>query len=126
MRQYKHHIYQIVFQVIVFGSFFLNLFKETVNEQVILLTGYQAMNGNFVIGSIFSISMILLVGHIIALLNKETYKKIEPGLIALINIQMILAAILITFYSAMLHVLGMIFIGVLVASVYVQHQIKTN
>jgi hypothetical protein len=127
----RMRVAQMGIQVLVIVSFFFKIFNYHVGSDVIPITGFEAIfkNEYFVIGNIFMVIILLvslfhLIAEIIAVINMGTYKKLETTLMIMINIQLFTGMLVATFLGTYLEILGILMIGLVVASAFIKHKFK--
>lgn len=117
--------YQHLLSFAIFGAgaglYFLPLF--TLDEGV-SLTGFEAMNDYWIASVIFILLVIPILTHFIGWVRHDIYQKAEPVLIALINVLIILAALLVTYYSNIANLFTYLLVGLVIAGAYNQYRIK--
>jgi uncharacterized paraquat-inducible protein A len=122
---------QMGLQLLLIISFFFNIMNYHVGDIEIPITGFEAIfkNEYFVIGNIFLVIILLvsvfhLIAEIIAVTKPELYKKLETTLMMLINLQLLTGMLIATFLGTYLELLGILVIGLIVASAYLKHKFK--
>jgi hypothetical protein len=120
----KYHITAILLQLLMIGTYFLDLFKRTIDESTTYFTGFEALRIYWISVVLLSFVVLILVLHIFGTINDAIYKKVEIPLTVLSNILMVFTALLITFFSTIISFLIYGFVGLVILSVYNQHRIK--
>lgn len=127
----KMRFAQMGLQLLLIISFFFNIMNYHVGDVEIPITGFEAIlkNEYFIIGNIFLVSILLvsvfhLVAQIIAVSKPSLYKKLETSLMIFINLQLLTGMLIATFLGTYLEILGILMIGLIVASAYLKHKFK--
>jgi len=122
---------QMGLQILLIISFFFKIMNVHVGDVEIPITGFEAIMKNeyFIIGNLFLIIILLvsvfhLFAEIIAVINPNQYKKLETTLMILINLQLFTGMLVATFLGTYLEILGILMIGLIVASAYLKHKFK--
>jgi len=122
---------QMGLQLLLIISFFFNIMNFHVGDVEIPITGFEAIfkNEYFIIGNIFLVIILLvsilhLIAEIIAVSKPLLYKKLETSLMILINLQLLTGMLIATFLGTYLEILGILMIGLIVASAYLKHKFK--
>jgi hypothetical protein len=117
----KHHLLAILIHLIGITLYLTPLFKLS---DGIGINGYQAMGVYWISIAIYILMVIPVSLHALAFINQDMYKKTESVLIFLMNILIIFAALLITYFSNIVNMYTYLLVGVIVTSVYNQYRIK--
>jgi len=127
----KMRFAQMGLQLLLIISFFFNIMNFHVGDVEIPITGFEAIfkNEYFIIGNIFLVIILLvsilhLIAEIIAVSKPLLYKKLETSLMILINLQLLTGMLIATFLGTYLEILGILMIGLIVASAYLKHKFK--
>ena len=122
---------QMGLQLLLIISFFFNIMNYHVGDVEIPITGFEAIfkNEYFIIGNIFLVIILLvsilhLIAEIIAVSKPLLYTKLETSLMILINLQLLTGMLIATFLGTYLEILGILMIGLIVASAYLKHKFK--
>ncbi len=122
---------QMGLQILLIISFFFKIMNVHVGDVEIPITGFEAIMKNeyFIIGNLFLVIILLvsafhLIAEIIAVINPNQYKKLETTLMILINLQLFTGMLVATFLGTYLEILGILMIGLIVASAYLKHKFK--
>ena len=122
---------QMGLQILLITSFFFKIMNYHVGDVEIPITGFEAITKNeyFIIGNIFLVIILLvsvfhLIAEIIAVTKPNQYKKLETTLMILINVQLFTGMLVATFLGTYLEILGILMIGLIVASAYLKHKFK--
>ncbi|MFH0767173.1 MAG: hypothetical protein ABH890_00700 [Bacillota bacterium] len=127
----KIRFVQIGIQLLIIASFFLKIFNYHVGEDVIPITGFEALIknkyfiiGNIVIAFILFASIYHLITQIFVILKNPIYQKLDQILTIVITLQLLFGMIVVTFLGTYLEVLGIIIIGLTVLGVMIKHWYK--
>jgi uncharacterized paraquat-inducible protein A len=122
---------QMGLQILLIASFFFKIMNYHVGDIEIPITGFEAIMKNeyFIIGNLFLLLILLvsvfhLIAEIIAVTKPNQYKKLETTLMILINLQLFTGMLVATFLGTYLELLGILMIGLIVASAYLKHKFK--
>ncbi len=122
---------QMGLQILLITSFFFKIMNYHVGDIEIPITGFEAIMKNeyFIIGNLFLVIILLvsvfhLIAEIIAVTKPNQYKKLETTLMILINVQLFTGMLVATFLGTYLELLGILMIGLIVASAYLKHKFK--
>lgn len=125
----KYYASQAFNQLLIMGAFFFELFHVEISGIEEKVTGIEAIfsPGFYVIGNIV-IALVLLISfmHFLLMLygmiGQTLSDKLNGFIVGLVNIELILAIVLVTFLGTFLAFSGILMIGLIVLSTFLKYQ----
>jgi hypothetical protein len=128
----KLKILQLTLQGTIIGLYFTNMFNYYDNENKVLVSGFKAIitNQYYYIGNIMILAVLLaavfqFVFLVISFFNLEYYKRKDDLLVTIINIEIVVGLLMVTFLGIHLEWLGILVIAIIILSTLIKHKFKT-
>ena len=108
------------------------MFNYYDNENKVLVSGFKAIitNQYYYIGNIMILAVLLaavfqFVFLVISFFNLEYYKRKDDLLVTIINIEIVVGLLMVTFLGIHLEWLGILVIAIIILSTLIKHKFKT-
>jgi hypothetical protein len=128
----KLKILQTLIQGSIISLYFFNIFNYFENETKYLVTGFKAIitNEYYYIGNIMIIVVLLaavtqFIFLLISFFNLKFYQSKEDLLVTIINIELVIGLLMVTFLGINLEWLGILMIFLIILSAVIKHKFKT-
>jgi len=128
----KTRLLQTFIQGLIISLFFLKIFNYYVGEDKFLVTGFEAIitNRYYYIGNIMILVILLsaitqFILLLISFINYGLYKKKEDLFVTIVNIELVIGLLMVTFLGINLEWLGLALILLIIISAVIKHKFKT-
>lgn len=125
----KYYASQGFNQLLIIGAFFFELFHVTIHGVEKKVTGFDAIIspgfyviGNILIASILLISLVHFALMVYGIIGQAFSDRLKAFIVGLVNIELIIAIIVVTFLGTFLEVSGMLMIGLIVLSTFLKYK----
>jgi hypothetical protein len=123
---------QILIQVLIVMSFFFKIFNYHEGNQIIPISGFEALikNSYFIVGNIFIWFMLLgsiyhLFVQLFVMISKKVNPKLETSLVIILNLQLFFGLFVVTFLGRYLEMLGIFVVGLIILGAVIKYKYKT-